>query len=169
MGAQEKGAIKYKRSELTSLGSRAEAPVHDLQPCDPTQLGGGRLPQSRTARVPGWAGLSDPGETPAESGSYLTRGFRMVHRILMKLVGCTTYRAFRFFLYLRRETEGVSEHAHGDALGWKRNCSVVASTASLRTFQSFFFLFYILFIYLFGCLGSSLQRVGLVAPRHVGS
>ena len=28
----------------------------------------------------------------------------------MKLVGCTTYRAFRFFLYLRRETEGVSEH-----------------------------------------------------------
>ena len=97
--------------------------------------------------MPGWAGLSDPGETPAGSGSYLTRGFRMVHRTLMKLVGCTTYRAFRFFLYLRRETEGVSEHGHGDTLGWKRNCSAVASTASLRTFQSFFFSF-LYFIYL---------------------
>ena len=113
--------------------------------------------------------LSDPSKTLAESGSYLTRGFRMVHRILMKLVGCTTYRAFRFFLYLRRETEGVSEHTHGDTPGWKESCSAVASRASLRTLRSYFFLFYVLFICLLGCLGSLWQHAGLVAPRHVGS
>ena len=116
-GCSGKGG--YKTLELTSLGARAEAPVHDCQPCDPTEPGGGQVPQSRTAWISRRAGLSDPSKALVENGSYLTRGFRMVHRILMKLVGCTTYRAFRFFLYLRRETEGVSEHAHGDTLGWK--------------------------------------------------
>lgn len=35
--------------------------------------------------------------------AYLMRGLKMFHSALMRLVGCTTYNAFRFFLYLRRE------------------------------------------------------------------
>lgn len=35
--------------------------------------------------------------------AHLMRGLKMFHSALMRLVGCTTYNAFRFFLYLRRE------------------------------------------------------------------
>lgn len=33
--------------------------------------------------------------------SYLIRGLKMFHEMRMKLVGWTTYSAFRFFLYLQ--------------------------------------------------------------------
>lgn len=38
--------------------------------------------------------------------THLMRGLKMFHSALMRLVGCTTYSAFRFFLYLRRERRG---------------------------------------------------------------
>lgn len=44
-----------------------------------------------------------PSEVLAENAAYLMSGLKMVHGTLRKLVGCTTYRAFRVFLDLRGE------------------------------------------------------------------
>lgn len=56
----------------------------------------------------------------------------MVHRTLMKLVGCTMYSAFKFFLYLRREQERTSEqHTPHPRLSTREALTL---TLSLRTF-----------------------------------
>ena len=119
--------------------------------------------------------LSDPSKTLAESGLYLTRGFRMVHRILMKLVGCTTYRAFRFFLYLRRETEGVSEHAHGlerhPGLERELQCGGLNGKSQNPPFLFFSFLCFIYllirlpWVFMAACRLSCSTACGILVPR----
>lgn len=48
--------------------------------------------------------------------AYLMRGLKSIRRTLRKFVGCTTYRAFRLFLYLQREGGGRFQSArHRDA------------------------------------------------------
>lgn len=49
----------------------------------------------------------DPAFAGPYGDTYLMRGRKRFHRTLMKLVGCTTYSAFRFFLYLWREPQAA--------------------------------------------------------------
>lgn len=60
------------------------------------------LPKLVTILETGSLGDEVEGTELAVACSYLIRGLKMFHTMRMKLVGWTTYSAFRFFLYLQK-------------------------------------------------------------------